>query len=170
MTPKATERLTFRYFNSKDYKLVHALNSDTAVMRYVGGVKNQQEIEETFDKFLNYHDKHPGYGYWCAFHKEDQTFVGVYLVKVMEKTNDTEIGYLLRQNYWGQGLASEGAKALIRYCIENLGSTMLAAITDPKNKGSRHVLEKAGFSFIEYGEFKDTTCAYYRMHCDEKGS
>lgn len=167
MTPKSTERLTFRHFNRKDYKRVHALNSDPAVMRYVGGAKNQKEIEETFEKFLNYHNQHSGYGYWAAFHKKDKAFVGVYLVKVMEETSDTEIGYLLRPEYWGQGLASEGAKALIQYCKENLGSKMLAGITDPMNNGSRHVLEKAGFSFIRYGQFKDTTCAYYRMHCDE---
>ncbi len=167
MIPKPTERLTFRYFNSKDYKLTQALNSDPEVMKYVGGVKNQQELEESFQKYLNYHNKYPGYGYWAAFHKKEKAFVGMYLVKVMEETSDTEIGYLLRQEYWGKGLASEGARALIRYCKENLGSKILAGITDPMNKASRHVLEKAGFSFIRYEQFKDTTCAYYRMHCDE---
>ena len=168
MTPKATERLTFRYFNSKDFKLTEALNNDPEVMKYVGGVKNQQELEESFQKYLNYHEQYPGYGYWAAFHKNDKAFVGMYLVKVMDKTSDTEIGYLLRQQYWGQGLASEGARELNQYSIENMESTVLAAITDPENKGSRHVLEKAGFKFVRYGEFKDTTCAYYRMHCDEK--
>jgi RimJ/RimL family protein N-acetyltransferase len=167
MIPEATERLVFRHFGKDDFPLVEMFNSDPAVMKYVGGVKHQQEIPPSFQKYLNYHTLHPGFGYWCAFLKSNDKFVGMYLVKVMEETGETEIGYLLLPEFWGQGLASEGAQALIRYCKLRLGAKLLVGITDPMNKGSRNVLEKAGFSFVKYGQFKQTTCAYYRMHCDE---
>jgi len=63
-----------------------------------------------------------------------------------------ELGFLLRPQYWGQGLATEAARAAAAHAFEVLGAATLFAGHHPENAGSRHVLEKLGFrpTHLEY--------------------
>jgi len=56
-----------------------------------------------------------------------------------------ELGFLLRPEFWGQGLATEAALAAVRHAFGTLGVSAIFAGHHPENTGSRHVLEKLGF-------------------------
>ncbi len=58
-----------------------------------------------------------------------------------------EIGYWLGVPYWGQGYATEAARAVIDYAFEEFGSTELRAGARVVNPASRRVLEKCGFQW-----------------------
>ncbi len=61
------------------------------------------------------------------------------------RDNVPELGYWLGNRHWGQGYASEAARAVIEYGFSGLGAEKLKAGVRVTNPASRHILEKCGF-------------------------
>lgn len=156
-----TERLYFRKFDQSYLNLVYELNSDPKVMKYLLGVRNRKEAQEDLQRYIGYYHKHPGYGFWPAFIKGQQEFVGWFLIKISEETGETEIGYRLKHKYWGQGLATEGAKNIRDYAFSHLSVNRIIGVVLPGNEASCRVLEKIGLRFQKVDQFYDCQCAYY---------
>jgi RimJ/RimL family protein N-acetyltransferase len=76
----------------------------------------------------------------------DRTLVGVCGVDPRE--DGPEIGYWLGVDYWGQGYATEAARALIDHAFGELGYEALQAGARVSNPASRRVLEKCGFQWV----------------------
>jgi RimJ/RimL family protein N-acetyltransferase len=55
-----------------------------------------------------------------------------------------ELGYILRRDVWGRGLATEAAGLMVDFAIEHLGMNRVWAVCDPENGASGRVLEKIG--------------------------
>jgi len=79
-----------------------------------------------------------------------------------------ELGFLLRPDRWGLGLASEAASAVIQHGFATLGLARLAAVVQAENRAASRVLEKNRFLRIETrtvtiasGEKRD--CAFYLL-------
>ena len=64
-----------------------------------------------------------------------------------------EIGWRLAVDHWGQGLATEGANAVVRYSFEKLGLGELVSFTVPANVASRRVMEKLGMTYDPADDF-----------------
>ncbi len=64
-----------------------------------------------------------------------------------------EIGWRLAFDRWGQGLATEGARAVTRYAFEDLGLDSLVSFTVPENLRSRRVMEKLGMTHDPHDDF-----------------
>jgi RimJ/RimL family protein N-acetyltransferase len=64
-----------------------------------------------------------------------------------------EIGWRLAADCWGQGLATEGAHAIVRYGFETLGLDELVSFTVPANARSRRVIEKLGMTHDPADDF-----------------
>jgi RimJ/RimL family protein N-acetyltransferase len=62
-----------------------------------------------------------------------------------------EIGYWLGVAFWGQGYATEAARALIDHAFGDLGYETLAGGARVSNPASRRVLEKCGFQWTGVG-------------------
>jgi RimJ/RimL family protein N-acetyltransferase len=58
-----------------------------------------------------------------------------------------ELGYRLRRMDWGQGLASEGAAALVNWGFRSGGYDKIVATTMAVNHASRRVMEKIGLNY-----------------------
>jgi RimJ/RimL family protein N-acetyltransferase len=59
-----------------------------------------------------------------------------------------ELGYRLRRDAWGRGLATEGATALVTRGFADMGLARIVAITMAVNHASRRVLEKTGLTHM----------------------
>ena len=57
---------------------------------------------------------------------------------------EADLGYVLAREAWGQGYATEAARALIAVGFAHLGLRRIEATSDPQNRASARVLEKAG--------------------------
>jgi RimJ/RimL family protein N-acetyltransferase len=64
-----------------------------------------------------------------------------------------EIGWRLAAAYWGQGLATEGAREVVRYGFESLALNEIVAFTVPGNMRSRRVMEKLGMTHDSADDF-----------------
>ena len=79
-----------------------------------------------------------------------------------------ELGFMLRSDHWGAGLASEAVGAVIAHAFDALRLVRLAAVAQSANRAALRVLEKNGFVLIETrpvmiadGHRKD--CAFYLL-------
>ncbi|WP_323806066.1 GNAT family protein [Mesorhizobium sp. AR02] len=70
------------------------------------------------------------------------------LNRVQENETSAEIGYRLRREDWGQGLASEGASAHANWGFRSAGYNKVVACTMAVNHGSRRVMEKIGRKYV----------------------
>ena len=56
-----------------------------------------------------------------------------------------EVGYWVRADRRGEGVAPKALRLLSHWAIEELGADRIQLITDPANVGSQRVAEKVGF-------------------------
>ena len=64
-----------------------------------------------------------------------------------------DLGYNLNRAYWGQGYATEAARAMIQWAYDELGARDFAASHATANAASGNVIRKCGFQFERYGEY-----------------
>lgn len=158
--PRDTERLTFRPLTMDDAGFLDALNRAPGVMEFLDWEPpSVADIRATdIPLRLALAEEHPGYGVWLAFHREKGEFVGRFSLRLNSPAaGDAEIGYGMMPAWWGQGLASEAARELLRYAFEDLQVERLVAITMSVNTRSRRVMERIGLSYIRtfHVEFED---------------
>ena len=144
-----TERLLLRPFTNIDAHNLFDLDSDPAVMRYVnGGNPTPLEVVQNEDLpwFIEYGERHEGYGFWATIEKSTREFVGWFLFRPAEdgRPDEPELGYRLRQSAWGKGYATEGSRALIRMGFANTPVLRVVAFAHADNTASRRVMEKVG--------------------------
>lgn len=168
-----TERLALRRFTPADAGNLLTLDGDPAVMRFLDSrTKSLDQIEaEVLPRFLAFHTRYPGFGYWAAELRSDGAFIGwfglravtptagamMYWPDATSGTDVAELGYRLRRSAWGRGYATEGARALVRRAFGELGVTEIVATAMSDNTGSRAVMAKAGLSYQRtmYLEFEE---------------
>jgi RimJ/RimL family protein N-acetyltransferase len=148
-----TERMVLRRFTVADVDLVVELDADPEVMRFItGGVAtSREEIEQDYlPAWLSYYGRFDGYGFWAAIERSTDEFLGWFHLRPPPQAppDHPELGYRLRRAAWGQGLATEGARALIDVAFEKYGAQRVNAETMAVNTGSRRVMEKSGLALV----------------------
>ena len=84
--------------------------------------------------------------YWTVMREGDA--IGSLDLSLIEN-GSAELGFLLRRDCWGMGLASEAVTAVIAHGFEQLGLTRLAAAAQTQNRAAARVLEKNGFARMD---------------------
>jgi len=144
-----TARLGFRLWSGEDLPLAMALWADQEVTRFIGGPFSEEQIHERLNQEIAFMHDH-SVQYWPVLLRADHDFAGCCgLRPYRTEERICELGFHLRPKYWGQGLAVEAARAVIRHSQESLGIEGLFAGHHPENLASRRVLEKLGFRFTE---------------------
>lgn len=123
--------------------------------------KTPEEYIEMFQKSLQDYQE-GSLSRWGIFNAENNDFVGMGVARIFADNPDQlEIGYVLGENYWGKGIASEVCKALVDYCLSLNTNKDIVAVTDLANIGSQKVLTKNGFNRIENLIRKNEELAYF---------
>jgi RimJ/RimL family protein N-acetyltransferase len=144
-----TERLLLRRWRDEDREPFYRMNSDARVMEFFTECLTRAQSDSLVER-INEHFKKHGFGLFAAELREDQAFIGfVGLTVPSFKAHFTpcvEIGWRLAANYWGRGLTTEGARAVVKYAFEELALDALVSFTVPGNTRSRRVMEKIGMT------------------------
>jgi RimJ/RimL family protein N-acetyltransferase len=143
-----TERLVLRGWRDEDLDPFAAMCADPAVMRFVGpGTPLDRGQAEASLAMVRDHWLHYGFGLWAAEESDTAQLAGfVGLAVVNDRSGDVEIGWRLRQDFWGRGLATEGAQAARDHAFAELGLPRIVALVHPENAASIRVTEKIGMS------------------------
>jgi len=156
MTPLETSRLLLRRWTPADREPFARLNRDPAVMEFMPGFLSREVSDQLVDR-IEAHFRQHGFGLWAAELREGGQFIGFIGLAVPRFeaafTPSVEIGWRLAREYWGRGLATEGAHEAIRYAFEDLELPSLVSFTVPANVRSRRVMEKLGMTHNPADDF-----------------
>ena len=136
-----TERLSLGPLTEADLPDLVALNGDPRVMAFITGrALTAAEVEADLPRLTR---SERGLGLWTG--TAGDGFAGVwFLVADPDDETAAEIGWRLPHDRWGLGLATEGARALLSYAFDVVGSRRVWAETMAVNARSRAVMERLG--------------------------
>jgi RimJ/RimL family protein N-acetyltransferase len=144
-----TDRLVLRPWIAPDRAPFARMNADPRVMEFMPAALSRQESDQLADR-IEAHFRERQFGLFAAELRRDHSFIGYIGLAVpgfrAKFTPCVEIGWRLSAEHWGQGLATEGARALARHAFEVLGIEGLVSFTVPANLRSRRVMEKLGMT------------------------
>lgn len=148
-----TERLTLLPLADKHLELEVELDSDPEVMRYLSGrASTREEVESDHARRMAAAQKVDGLGFWVGL--VDDEFVGWWILQPAhgpDQPDDpgvADLGYRLLQRHWRKGFASEGARELVRYGLDEVGLERIIAQTMTANAASRAVMERVGLTYV----------------------
>jgi ribosomal-protein-alanine N-acetyltransferase len=151
-------------FTEEDLDALSLITGDPEVMKYLGTSepRSREKTRNTIDAILRHWEQH-GFGIFALEHKADRRLIGWCGLQRLEKTPEVEVAYLLAKEYWNQGLATEAARAAIRYGFDELKLGRVVAIARPENVGSYRVMEKAGMKYERDANYYNVDVVYYAL-------
>jgi RimJ/RimL family protein N-acetyltransferase len=138
-----TPRLTFVMWEEGDATLVQQLHSTMATTRHLSG-NAPWSLEKAEERLRGWFEEQARDG--TTKYKllaEDGRFLGRAGISKF-RNEQFELGYSLREDAWGKGLATEAASALADWFFERELASGFIAFTHPENIASQRVLRKIG--------------------------
>ncbi|MBY0371989.1 GNAT family N-acetyltransferase [bacterium] len=145
-----TKRLILRRPTQDLYKTLFRWLKDPELTKYVGGVREDDKIQLTFDHVMKSWNT-AGVGKCLVIEKDTLALVGLVGIFPLDlagtKVND--LGYLIDSPFSGKGYATEASEEIVRKGFLDHGMDQISAWPDPKNASSVRVVEKLGFQFVK---------------------
>ena len=149
-----TTRLVIRPFTLDDLRALHAILSEKAVMKYLPeDVLSLEEVERILDFVTDCYTRNTPNDIIkftvAVVDKAIGRLIGwVGLGPLEFDTARVELYYGLAEIYWGRGLATEAARAMLDFGFRSLALPEIVAVVSPENKASGRVLEKLGMKYL----------------------
>ena len=151
-----TDRLLLRRWGDEDLAPFAALNADADVMEYFPAPLTR-ERSDALAASIETHFDDVGFGLWAVEVCERLPFIGyVGLNRVSFRAHFTpavEIGWRLARPQWGNGYATEAARAAVNFGFTELGLTEVVSFTAVANQRSRAVMERLGMEHDPADDF-----------------
>jgi RimJ/RimL family protein N-acetyltransferase len=151
-----TARLRLRRFRRGDVDAVFAIIGDDVAMQYYPKTFNRSDAVQWVERNLRrYRDD--GYGLFAVTPKEDDGLIGDCGIIKQSAGGEVamEVGYHFRRDQWGNGYATEAAKACMALAFDTFGSGKVISLIRPENTPSRRVAERNGMKLerqlVHYG-------------------
>ncbi|MFS8082220.1 MAG: GNAT family N-acetyltransferase [Ginsengibacter sp.] len=147
----STERLCLRRWIDSDSASFIKMNSDPQVMKYFPQLSTSAETMAMINR-INLAFDINGFGLWAVENKITKEFLGFtgFMIPQFESffTPCVEIGWRLKKESWGQGFATEAAKACLDYGFNKLGFNKIVSFTSSVNLKSEKVMQRIGMSYV----------------------
>lgn len=150
-----TERLILRQPVMGDVDDLFTVMGDARVATYLGHppMANRDEAVARIERFERNFREQSAIA-WGMTLKEHGRLIGTCLLWNLNTAHHSaELGYILHPALWGKGIATEAARAAIRYGFERMNLHSIEAQIDPENEASRGLLLKIGF--VQEGYFRE---------------
>lgn len=141
-----TDRLILRPWEERDLAPYAAIGADPEVMRYFPATRSRAQSDALVARLQDRARSH-GFSFGVAERKADGRFAGMAgLSPVLDGplAGRVEIGWSLPRGLWGQGYASEAARAWLAHGFGEMGLEEIVAFTATSNLPSRRVMERIG--------------------------
>src|SRR5437773_7382835 len=152
-----TERLILRGWRESDLGPWAAMNADPEVRRYLGPLLTPGQAEAWVLNFQDDLDR-CGFGFWALEVRASGEFIGFTGLGTVDEEmpfTGVEIGWRLARPAWGQGYATEAARAALSYGFGILGLPEVLAVTMAGNLRSRAVMQRIGMTTDPAEDFDD---------------
>jgi len=146
-----TERLILRDWRDEDIAPFIRHTNTEPVMRWLGGLKTDDEIRAVVEDRLMRWQAERGFTFWAVERKADAALLGFCGLKIADTPGSPiegrhEIGWRLREDVWGQGFAKEAAAASLDFAFDRLDAPEVVAITFIQNEASWGLMERLGMT------------------------
>ena len=173
MQSLTTNRLNLRRWKAEDVDPYAEICADPEVMRWIGSgaVRTRAECVAAIESFERFWDDY-GFGLFAVELQENRTLIGFggfaipdFLPQVMPSI---EIGWRLARDAWGNGYATEAARACLEFGFEDRSIDRVVSIHQVGNDASGRIMEKIGMSL--WLETIDPSCErpvrVYEVHSE----
>ena len=141
-----TDRLILRGWRADDVDALHAIYADRNVARWLGW-PDPDHVDASIQRWLA-HWQRWGFGVWAV------EVAGVFIGRIglvhhddwTASAHDAEVGWTLATSAWGQGYATDGARAALDFAREK-GLRDVISITRPDNVRSQAVMRRLGLTY-----------------------
>jgi RimJ/RimL family protein N-acetyltransferase len=144
--PIETERLLIRSFDPpSDVSAMAAVYCDPEVMRFIpgGALSEKKALRALLERYARAQDER-GFSSWAVVERRTGRLLGDVGFAVLRQTGDVEIGYTLAKANWGQGFATEAARACLALGLRHLAVRRIIAVVDVENEPSLRIPERIG--------------------------
>jgi len=154
MTTLSESSVRLRPWRDEDLPLYAEMNADPVVMEFFPGTYSYEETKESYWRQRTRIERE-GWGLWAV--DVDGVFAGFTGLAVPGFAAPfmpcVEIGWRLRKEFWGRGVALAAARQAEAFAFERLGLERLHSFTAVQNIRSWRLMEKLGFERVKDGDF-----------------
>jgi [ribosomal protein S5]-alanine N-acetyltransferase len=152
-----SKRLILRNYTPSDREFFVSLNSNSVVREHMDGALSEEQAADFFQNQVLQNST----AFVIALKTDPDTLIGhIFINREAQTEPFPELGYMLAQQYWGQGFATEAVGLLL--LNQSSDQKRFFATCDLDHPGSYRVLEKCGFSKIR--EIHDDGVPYAVYH------
>ncbi|MBO9559551.1 MAG: GNAT family N-acetyltransferase [Caulobacter sp.] len=153
-----TDRLVLRPAIDADRDAIAAINAHPRVGEWLGGVRDRAASDAFVDR-VQAHDAEHGFGFWVVERRADARVIGMTGVwwvppEVGLAEPAVEIGWRFLPDAWGQGYATEAARAALDHGFGTLGFSEIIAFTARTNLASQAVMKRIGMVYAPERDFE----------------
>jgi len=156
MTELTTDRLLLRNWRDSDREPFAALNADPAVMEHFPALQSREMSDALIDRNIPLIDER-GWGLWALEVRDTGEFIGFTGLSVPSFEAHfmpaVEIGWRLAKGAWGNGYATEAARAALAHGFGPAGLDEIVSFTATPNVPSQRVMQRIGMVHDEPGDF-----------------
>jgi RimJ/RimL family protein N-acetyltransferase len=149
-----TERLRLVPCIDAHLEGLSAMNSDPEVMRYITGQPASRTDTQVMIERVKVRWVSPGYSWWTFIDLRSAEVVGAGCIQNLRRGGTApdpacplEIGWRVRRDQWGKGIATEAAQAMTEFAFMQPGADFICAVCHPDNRASIAVMVKLGMRF-----------------------
>ena len=157
-----TPRLIIREFIPEEQETYLHHFTDEEVCLYLPQRTTEERIN-IFQTALAAYANSKLMGIWGMFNKQTDEFIGSCLLRPFNNNpRILEVGYSMDKKYWGKGIGTEMAEAMVAHSFADENIDEVVAVTVPENIASQRVLEKAGLKRADNLLRDGLELAYFR--------
>lgn len=159
-----TERIILRRWRDSDLAHYAAMNADPEVREFFPSLLTKEQSDASARVIQAAHER-DGFCMFAAELRATTEFIGFIGLQKVDfaipgvAQPAIEIGWRLARKHWGKGLATEGARAALRYGFDTLRLPEIIAIAVPSNVRSLRVMEKIGMKRLPELDFDNPRIA-----------
>lgn len=142
-----TPRLTLRALEPRDVHALFSIFSDPEALRYWSSLPmgDPSEAEALLANITSHATAGTLFQWGIAGRDDDQVIGTCTLFRYEPEHRRAEIGYILRRDHWGRGMANEALTALFGHAFSVMKLHRLEADVDPRNARSIRAVLRLGF-------------------------
>jgi RimJ/RimL family protein N-acetyltransferase len=156
-----TARLRLRDWDDEDEHRFYEVMNREEVMRHLGGLQLPDEWRAAYQRIRGF-SRDFGHTFWIVEDRESGDILGFCGIKRVnapgagDLTGKHEIGWRLRPEAWGKGIAKEAAIASLDLAFDRFEAPHVIALTVPDNRTSWGLMERLGMNRREDLDFEDS--------------
>lgn len=163
-----TSRLVLRHFTMDDLTALAAIHSDPEVSRFIGGVKSLDQTRQRLEQWREEY-RHNGFAKWAVILRCSGELIGRcgLAIEQIDSGPECELGWTFARAHWGNGYATEAAKAAMEYSFRVLGRQHLISLIRPGNKASTRVATRIGMNYERMAQWNGESAMLYAAYAEK---